>query len=93
MPSPRDWYRRFFGLSDAEPTAGNTRPRDSTGSKYALASAGVELAAGVLLFAGLGYLLDNWLGTYPVLIIVGALLGLAGGFYLLIKAVKEQGKK
>jgi ATP synthase protein I len=39
-----------------------------------------ELVAGVLVGAVGGYFLDRWLGTTPWLLIVGLLLGTAGGF-------------
>jgi F0F1-type ATP synthase assembly protein I len=32
-------------------------------------------AAGVLVFMAGGWLLDRWLGTFPVLLVLGALLG------------------
>ena len=44
---------------------------------------GVELMAAVLLYGGLGWLLDRWLGTGPWLFAVGALLGYASGLYLI----------
>lgn len=45
---------------------------------------GVELLAAVLLWSGLGYLADGWLGTTPWLFAVGALGGFAAGLYLVI---------
>jgi ATP synthase protein I len=41
------------------------------------------IVAGFLFWGGVGYLLDRWLGTKPVLFIVGALVGNFGGIYLL----------
>jgi F0F1-type ATP synthase assembly protein I len=32
-------------------------------------------AAGVLVFMAGGWLVDRWLGTFPVLLVLGALLG------------------
>jgi F0F1-type ATP synthase assembly protein I len=37
-----------------------------------------EFVAAALLFAGLGWLLDRWLGTEPVLTVVLALFGFVG---------------
>jgi F0F1-type ATP synthase assembly protein I len=37
-----------------------------------------EFAVTALLFAGLGWLLDQWLGTEPVLMVVLALFGFVG---------------
>jgi len=42
------------------------------------------LVAGVLAWGGIGWLLDQWLGT-RYLVAVGILLGMAGAFYLIIK--------
>jgi len=88
MPSPKRWYCRFFGLEEAEASPRDAAPGDPTAA-HRLASAGLELAGGVLLFAGAGYLLDRWLDTAPWLLVVGSMLGLAGGMYRLIRAVQE----
>jgi F0F1-type ATP synthase assembly protein I len=32
-------------------------------------------AAGVIVFMAGGWLLDRWLGTFPVLLVLGALIG------------------
>ncbi len=44
---------------------------------------GVELIAATLTWAGIGFLLDRWLGTTPWLLVVGALAGNAAGIYLI----------
>jgi F0F1-type ATP synthase assembly protein I len=46
---------------------------------------GLELAAAVGGFALFGYLLDRHYGWQPKGLLIGALLGLIGGFYNLIK--------
>ncbi len=51
-----------------------------------LAGSGVELAAAVGGFALLGYWIDRHYGSSPRGLLIGALLGLVGGFYNLIKA-------
>jgi ATP synthase protein I len=43
---------------------------------------GTEMLSGILVLAGLGWLVDRWLGTTPWLFAVGALLGFAAGLYL-----------
>lgn len=43
---------------------------------------GVELVAAILTWAGIGWLLDRWLGTAPWLLAVGALVGNGAGLYL-----------
>ncbi|MEM9883588.1 MAG: AtpZ/AtpI family protein [Planctomycetota bacterium] len=76
--------KTFFGLG---PARAATAADDARRRKWAVAGAGTELAAGIGLFAGLGYLVDRWLGSLPWGTVVGALLGMAAGMYLLIKAV------
>jgi F0F1-type ATP synthase assembly protein I len=51
-----------------------------------LAGTGIELAAAVGGFALLGYWIDRHYGSSPKGLLIGALLGLVGGFYNLIKA-------
>ena len=45
-----------------------------------------ELVAGVFVGAVLGWALDKWLGTAPILLIVFLLLGIAGGLLNSIRA-------
>lgn len=45
-----------------------------------------ELVAGILVGGGLGWLLDKWLSTKPILLIVFLLLGAAGGFWNVVRA-------
>jgi F0F1-type ATP synthase assembly protein I len=42
------------------------------------------LVAGVLAWGGIGWLLDQWLGT-RFLVAIGVVVGMAGAFYLIIK--------
>ena len=41
---------------------------------------GIEFAMAILVFLGLGYLVDHWLGTRPVFMIVLFLVGVVGQF-------------
>jgi F0F1-type ATP synthase assembly protein I len=51
-----------------------------------LASSGFELAAAVGGFALVGHLIDRSRGSHPKGLLIGAVLGLVGGMYNLIKA-------
>jgi F0F1-type ATP synthase assembly protein I len=51
-----------------------------------LAGVGIELAAAVGGFAVVGHLVDRWQGSHPKGLLIGAVLGLIGGLYNLIKA-------
>lgn len=54
--------------------------------------AGLELAGVIGVMAAAGYGIDQWLGTDPWGVMIGATIGLAGGLYNLIKAVIEANK-
>jgi F0F1-type ATP synthase assembly protein I len=51
-----------------------------------LAGAGFELAAAVGGFALVGHLIDRWRESHPKGLLIGAIVGLVGGMYNLIKA-------
>lgn len=50
---------------------------------------GLQLALTVVLFAGLGYLMDRWLGTSPWLLIGGMVLGLVATFVYLLRLAAD----
>lgn len=56
---------------------------------------GIAYGAAISLFAAVvgglivGWLLDRWLGTSPWLLVVGLILGAAGGFYEFIRATSR----
>jgi ATP synthase protein I len=49
-----------------------------------------EFAATVLVFSGIGWLLDRWLGTAPVLIVVLSLFGFVGVCLRTVYRYKEK---
>jgi hypothetical protein len=57
------------------------------GSPRGYAGMGVEIALPIVLFMYLGYRMDAWLGSDPWLLSLGALLGVAVGFYGFIRRV------
>lgn len=50
-----------------------------------LAGIGIQMAVGVGLGLGIGIWIDKRYGTEPWGVLIGSMLGLAGGMYLLIK--------
>lgn len=52
-----------------------------------------ELVSGVLVGAGLGYLLDKLCGTAPLQLIIFLILGGAAGFLNVYRFVKNQDRK
>jgi F0F1-type ATP synthase assembly protein I len=49
------------------------------------AAAAYSLTGAILFLGGLGYLFDRWQGTAPTGLVVGMLLGVVIGMYLLAK--------
>src|SRR5262249_18309117 len=64
------------GPSDSEPGPRPTTDASAMARGFRLST---ELVAGVLLGAGIGWLIDRWVGTTPLAMIVFLLLGFAAG--------------
>ncbi len=60
---------------------------DSGTSLSRLAGVGIQFGAVISLFALAGYWLDDRIGSSPWLLLLGVLLGFAGGTVSLVKAV------
>lgn len=54
---------------------------------------GLEFALTVGLLAGLGWLLDRWLGAFPVLLFAGTLGGMALGIYRMQRRLGPPGRR
>ena len=54
------------------------------------AAAAYTLVGAIVLLGGGGYLVDRWLGTGPWGVFIGLLLGIAVGFYELIKSTWQR---
>ena len=50
---------------------------------------GVQIAASMAVFAGGGYALDEWFGTSPLWLLVGAALGMVGIVALIVRVARE----
>jgi F0F1-type ATP synthase assembly protein I len=57
-----------------------------------LLGSGIQLAAAVAFFFFVGRWLDGKLGTDPWLMLLGAFIGVGGGFYRFIKTAIDVGK-
>lgn len=52
---------------------------------------GAELVAAILTWGGIGWLIDNWLGTMPWFMGGGAFIGNAAGLYLIwLRSSREE---
>ena len=89
--APRPPARR---PGDAEPEgrrpeaarAGPRAPAPEVGKYLGL---GLTWALSTLLFLWLGTLVDGWLGTTPALTLVGAFVGAGGGFYHMVRQLRD----
>nr|WP_305789546.1 AtpZ/AtpI family protein [Actinoplanes lichenis] len=43
------------------------------------------LISGMLVWGGIGWLVDHWVGTRGIFAGIGAVLGMAGGVYLIVR--------
>lgn len=62
------------------------------GAGYAIVGAGFQLALAILFFLWVGHLVDGWLHTAPVFMLIGVLVGLGAGMYALIRRVTAESK-
>lgn len=62
------------------------------GAGYAIVGAGFQLALAILFFLWIGHLVDGWLHTAPVFMLIGVLVGLGTGMYALIRRVTAESK-
>jgi F0F1-type ATP synthase assembly protein I len=68
------------------------RPTESQGfgQGYAYFGMALSFTVAILLFGGLGWLIDGWLHTRPLVAIAGAFLGGFAGFMSLYYRVKKE---
>lgn len=66
------------------------KPTSSMG-KYL--NVGVELIAGILVGIGVGFIMDGWLGTRPLFLIIFFLFGSGAGMLNVYRALVRQDEK
>jgi ATP synthase protein I len=77
-------------LKNSSEIKNNNQNGSFMGSAFKL---GTELISAVLVGTIIGFILDNWFGTKPWLIIVFFFLGSAAGILNVIKAAKKMQEK
>jgi ATP synthase protein I len=91
-PEPKDFAKRLQTLrsevkqDDREGPRSGGMPQTPAGWVLRLS---VELAAGLLVGGVIGWGLDYWLGTNPLLLIVFFLLGATAGIYNVIRSAMQ----
>lgn len=63
--------------------------RHNLGDVAPYLSIGVQLAATMVVYVGIGWLIDRWQDTTPVFLIVGSVVGMVAFFVQLIRVSKE----
>ena len=75
---------------DAEPSGSPVDPDRAalTGAAEFL-TLGLTVAVALVVLAGLGYLVDRWLGTSPWFTLVGLVLGIAAAVLITVSRVRR----
>jgi F0F1-type ATP synthase assembly protein I len=68
----------------------STRNRLTSGATEETMAVSYGVIGGVLLFGIGGYLLDTWLGTSPWLLLLGLVVGVAAGLFVLSRLIRER---
>jgi F0F1-type ATP synthase assembly protein I len=79
------WYRRVATKASAAPT--DTLPESRVSDQAAWAAVS-HLAAGILLYGGIGWLLGRWLGNQSLFVAGGVLVGVALAMYMLFRRLE-----
>src|SRR5262245_56703546 len=91
-PEPQDFAKRVQALRSEVKQDSGEAPRaggvPQTAAGWVLRLSG-ELAAGLVVGGVIGWLLDRWLGTSPLLLIVFFLLGATAGIYNVIRSAMQ----
>ena len=70
-----------MATAEQQPGDSNPNPRSNRGEESALWSILGYLISGQIVWGGIGWLLDRWLGT-SFLVLIGLLLGMGSSIYL-----------
>ena len=89
MNEPRPWYG-----SRQRSTPTSSVPQRFVRSSPALDNAAWTISsrmiAGIVLYAGLGWLISQWWGNRSVLIAIGAFVGLGLSYYLIFSGLARE---
>ena len=77
-----DWRGDAAGAANASGGFGSEFRRGSWKAVDEANVMSVELISAILVWAGIGWLVDRWLGTPPWFLVIGGLIGNFAGLYL-----------
>jgi ATP synthase protein I len=91
MPAPEPDDLRALGqkLDEARDAHRGRNPQPATGAMGIAFRFATELGAAIFVGAGLGWLLDRWLHTAPIFLVLMFLLGAAAGIRNVMRAAAE----
>lgn len=55
-----------------------------------LSTIGINLVVATLVGFGMGYYMDKWFGTKPILMIIFTIIGVAAGFKIIFETVNKK---
>ena len=96
VPVPRSghrdaqWYRLAATKASAAEPGTQATSRVSDDAAWSAVS---HIAAGIILYGGLGWLLGTWLGHRPLFIAGGLLLGVALALFMLFRKLESLGRE
>jgi F0F1-type ATP synthase assembly protein I len=73
------------------PKDGNVGREMGEGYKYV--SLGLTFAGGIVVFLFVGLVLDRWLGTTPIFILIGTVLGTVLSFLTVYRKLEEEARQ
>ena len=81
-------------MSTRQPNGPRERPdRTQRPANWGLVlDLGLRLGLSVIIGVGAGVLLDNWLGTRPIFILVGMVVGVAAAMYSIWEVARDEWK-
>ena len=90
---PKDAFKTRLQIAKKKITRGNLEKKGEYGSKLGMAfKMSTELVAAVLVGTIIGFILDNWFGTKPWLILIFFFVGVIAGVLNVIKSAKNMQK-
>ena len=90
---PKDTFKTRLEIAKKKISKKNLGKNAQPGSKIGIAfKMSTELVAAVLVGTIIGFILDNWFGTKPWLILIFFFVGVAAGIYNVVKSAKNMQK-